>query len=98
LVMLERLEKLPGATPIMFPPLIFAEIASISLFCVSLPPPREISSWELYIGILGQADQSEMKMDGIGVPRTKRHYMAWPDLGPMLLVLVWASWPSSLTS
>jgi hypothetical protein len=72
-VMLERLEKLPEATPVAFPSLIFARTTSISLFCVSLPPPRENASWGLYIGILGQADQSEMKMDGIGGPRTKRH-------------------------
>jgi hypothetical protein len=37
-VMFERLEKLPGATLIAFPPPIFAGIASISVFLVSLPP------------------------------------------------------------
>jgi hypothetical protein len=37
-VMFERLEKLPGATLIAFPPPIFAGIASISVFLVSLLP------------------------------------------------------------
>jgi hypothetical protein len=41
LVMSERLEKRPGATLIVFPPPIFTGTAFVSLFHVSLPPPRE---------------------------------------------------------
>jgi hypothetical protein len=36
-LMLERVEKHPGVTPAMFPPSIFAIIASISVLRVSLP-------------------------------------------------------------
>jgi hypothetical protein len=43
LVMLERLEKRPGATPIAFP-LLFAGTTSISWFRVSSTPPRENAS------------------------------------------------------
>jgi hypothetical protein len=42
-VMSERLEKRPGATPVAFPPAIFAGIASISVFHVSPPPPLKNS-------------------------------------------------------
>jgi hypothetical protein len=34
----ERVEKRPGATPAAFPPPIFAEMTSISVFRVSPPP------------------------------------------------------------
>jgi hypothetical protein len=44
LVMLERLEKRPGATLAAFPPPIFAATASISWFCISPPPPQENAS------------------------------------------------------
>jgi hypothetical protein len=44
LVMLERLEKLPGATPVAFPPPNFTGTTSVSLFHVSPPPPRENAS------------------------------------------------------
>jgi hypothetical protein len=37
-LMSERVEKRPGATTAMFSPPIFAGIASISVFHVSLPP------------------------------------------------------------
>jgi hypothetical protein len=39
-----------------------------------------------------------MKTDTIGGPRTKREWVALHGQGPALLVLVWASWPPSLTS
>jgi hypothetical protein len=48
LVMLERLEKWPGAIPVAFPPPIFAEITSVSWFRVSPPPPRENALENLY--------------------------------------------------
>jgi hypothetical protein len=38
----ERVEKRPGVNPIAFPPPIFAGIASVYVFCVSLPPPFAI--------------------------------------------------------
>jgi hypothetical protein len=39
LVMSERFDKRPRATPAAFLPLIFVEIASVLWFHVSLPPP-----------------------------------------------------------
>jgi hypothetical protein len=41
-LMLERAEKRPGATPAAFPPPIFTGIAFVSVFCVSPPPPIAI--------------------------------------------------------
>jgi hypothetical protein len=35
----ERVEKHPGVTHTTFPPPIFIETASVSVFCVSPPPP-----------------------------------------------------------
>jgi hypothetical protein len=51
LVMLERLEKRSGIAPAAFPPRSFTSSASISLFHVSPPPPRENASGSLYIGV-----------------------------------------------
>jgi hypothetical protein len=45
----ERAEKLPGATPIVFPPSIFAGTASISVFHVSMLPPLGNAKGGLYI-------------------------------------------------
>jgi hypothetical protein len=50
LVMLERLEKRSGIAPAAFPPRMFTGSASVSLFHVSPPPPRENASGSLYIG------------------------------------------------
>jgi hypothetical protein len=61
----------------MFPPPIFAGTASIFVFCIFPPPPRENTLGGLYIVVLGQADQSGTKMDGIGASRSKRTWMAW---------------------
>jgi hypothetical protein len=47
----KRVEKRPGATPAAFPPPIFAGIASISVFRVSLAPQIAIIKGALYIGI-----------------------------------------------
>jgi hypothetical protein len=51
LVMSKRLEKWPGATPIVFPPPIFARTAFVSWFHVSPPPPQKNALWGLYIGV-----------------------------------------------
>jgi hypothetical protein len=48
LVMLERLEKWPGATPAAFPPSIFAGTASVSWFHVSMLPLHKNASGFLY--------------------------------------------------
>jgi hypothetical protein len=50
-LMLKRVEKRPGVTPAVFPPPIFAGIASVSVFRVSPPPPFTIVEGGLYIGI-----------------------------------------------
>jgi hypothetical protein len=51
LVMSERLEKLPGATPAVFPPPNFARIASVSfVLCFSAASSRERLGG-LYIGV-----------------------------------------------
>jgi hypothetical protein len=51
LVMSERLEKRPGATPVAFPPPIFAGTTFVSWFHVSPPHPQGNASGDLYIGI-----------------------------------------------
>jgi hypothetical protein len=51
ILMLERVEKHPGATPAAFPPPIFTRIAFVSMFHVSLPPLIRIIEGGLYIGI-----------------------------------------------
>jgi hypothetical protein len=79
LVMLERLEKRPGATLAAFSPPIFAGTTSVSLFRVSPLPPRGKASRFFILAFLGQPDQSEMKTGGIGGPRTKRGQVARPD-------------------
>jgi hypothetical protein len=48
----ERLEKRSGATPTVFPPLIFTGIASLSVFSISPPPSLGNVGGGLYIGIL----------------------------------------------
>jgi hypothetical protein len=53
-VILERLEKRPRVTPIAFPPPIFTGIASVSVFCVSLPPPHENALGGLYIVVVSK--------------------------------------------
>jgi hypothetical protein len=50
-LMSERVEKRPGETPAAFPPLVFTGIASVSVFCVSPPPPFTIVDRGLYIGV-----------------------------------------------
>jgi hypothetical protein len=50
-VMLERLEKRPGATPATFTPPIFARKTSVHVFRVS-PAPSLGNARGLYIGIL----------------------------------------------
>jgi hypothetical protein len=45
----ERVEKRPGAISAVFPPPIFARIASVSLFCVSLPPHFAIVEGGVFI-------------------------------------------------
>jgi hypothetical protein len=50
-VMSERLEKRPGATPTSFLPPTFAATTSISAFRVSTPPPQGNASGGLYIVI-----------------------------------------------
>jgi hypothetical protein len=47
----ERVEKRPRMTPTVFPPPIFAGIASVSVFHVPLPPPDGDHRGSLYIGI-----------------------------------------------
>jgi hypothetical protein len=51
LVISVRLEKRPGVTLVAFPPPIFAGTTSVSLFCVSPPPPQGNASRGLYIGV-----------------------------------------------
>jgi hypothetical protein len=48
----DRVEKRPGATPEAFPPPIFAETASVSMFRVSPPPLDCDCRGGLYIGVL----------------------------------------------
>jgi hypothetical protein len=48
LVMLERLENMPGMAPTAFPPPIFADTTSVPWFHVSPPPPRENASGSLF--------------------------------------------------
>jgi hypothetical protein len=50
-LMSERVEKRPGATPAAFPPPIFAEIASVSVFSVSPLPPDHDHRGGLYMGV-----------------------------------------------
>jgi membrane protein CcdC involved in cytochrome C biogenesis len=73
LVMLERLEKRPEVTLAVFLPPIFAGTASILWFrispCLLVGTPRGV----FIEAFLGQADQSEMKTDGIEGSRAKRH-------------------------
>jgi hypothetical protein len=53
----------------------------------------------LYIDIfLGQAEHLETKMDGIGGPRPKQGWVAWPGWGPMPPPPVWPPGLVSLTS
>jgi hypothetical protein len=49
-LMSERLEKRPRATPAAFPPPIFTVIASVFVFHVSPPPPLGNAEGGLYIG------------------------------------------------
>jgi hypothetical protein len=81
-VMSERMEKRPGATPAVFPPTIFVGSTSISMFHVSPPPPRGNTSGGLYIVILGQAEDPGTTMDDIRGPRHKRAWVARPGWGP----------------
>jgi hypothetical protein len=97
-LMLERLEKRPGAIPAVFPLPIFTGTASISMFRVSPPPSLANDEVGLYIGILGQAEHQEKKMDIIGASRPKWAWVAWSGLVATPPVLVWPSWPTSLTS
>jgi hypothetical protein len=97
-VMSERLEKRPGATPTTFLPPIFTRIASIYVFCVSPPPPRENALWGLYIVVFrsswavwdedGRHQRSEVQTNLGGTP----------GQGPRPHGLVWASWLPLLTS
>jgi hypothetical protein len=96
--MSRRLEKRPGVTPAAFSPPIFAGTASVSLFRVSLPPPRGNASGVFIYAFLGQAEQSEMKTYNIGGSRAKRAWVARSGLVTVPPVLFWASWPTSLTS
>jgi hypothetical protein len=50
-LMSERVEKRPGATPVVFPPPIFVGTASISVFLVSPPPYLGNIEGGLYIGV-----------------------------------------------
>jgi hypothetical protein len=50
-LMSERVEKLPRATPSAFTPPIFAETAFVSMFLISLPPRIGNADGGLYIGI-----------------------------------------------
>jgi hypothetical protein len=43
----------------------------------------------LYIGILGQAERLETKMDSSGASRPKQAWVAWPGQGPVPPVLGW---------
>jgi hypothetical protein len=47
----ERVEKRPRATPVVFPPAIFARTASISMFRVSPSPHLGIIEGGLCIGV-----------------------------------------------
>jgi hypothetical protein len=68
-LMSERLEKHPGATPTVFTPPIFAGTASISVFHVSPPPPLGNTKGVFIKVFLGQAESQETKMDDIGGSR-----------------------------
>jgi membrane protein CcdC involved in cytochrome C biogenesis len=50
-LMSERVEKRPGATPAVFPPPIFVGTTSVSMFYVFPPPRIAIAEGGLYIGI-----------------------------------------------
>jgi hypothetical protein len=50
-LMLERLEKRPEATPVEFSPPIFVGIASVSVFHVSLLPHLGTPRGALHIGV-----------------------------------------------
>jgi hypothetical protein len=75
-LMSERVEKRLGATLAAFPPPIFTGTTSISVFCVSPPPPLGNAEGGLYICVLGQAERRETKMDGIGASSPKRAWVA----------------------
>jgi hypothetical protein len=90
LVMSERLEKRLRMPPVAFPPQIFAGSTSILCFRVSTPPPHENASGSLFIGVLGQARQSEIKTNDIRGSRYKRARVVRPRLGPAPPVIVWA--------
>jgi hypothetical protein len=63
-LMSEGVEKRLGATLTAFPPPIFAGTASVSVFHVSpLPRFAIVEGGGLYIGVLGQAEHQETKMD-----------------------------------
>jgi hypothetical protein len=71
-LMSERVEKHSGATLVEFTPPIFAGTTSIFVFHVSPPPHFVIIEGGLYIGVLGQVEHQETKMDVSGGPRLKR--------------------------
>jgi hypothetical protein len=48
-LMSEKLEKRPGATPAAFPPPIFVGTTSVYVFHVSPPPPLGNTEGSLYI-------------------------------------------------
>jgi hypothetical protein len=60
-LMSERVEKCPGVTLLVFPPLIFVVIAFVYVFHVSPPPPlgnAEGGGGGLYIYVfLGQSER-----------------------------------------
>jgi hypothetical protein len=70
-VMLERLEKRPRATLVLFSPPIFAGTTSIYVFRVSPPPPLRNAEGFFIYEFLGQPEHQETKMDEIGVSRFK---------------------------
>jgi hypothetical protein len=76
LVMSEKLEKWPGETPGSVSTSNL-QWNSLRFSVICFPPLLEGTprgSW--YMHFLGQADQSEMKMDGIGGSRAKRGQVA----------------------
>jgi hypothetical protein len=98
LVMLVRIDKRPGATPAAFPLQSLLEQPLFCGFMFFAASSREHFEGYLYMCFLGQTEQSEMKMDSIGGPRTKQGQVAQPGLVVVPPGLFWASWPSSLTS
>jgi hypothetical protein len=79
----EKVEKHPTASLIVFLPPIFTGLGFVSVFHVSPPSLDRDHRGGLYIGILGQAEHLDAKMDDIRGPTLKRAWVA--DTSPTYL-------------